>query len=194
MAQLYNTLFTDFGFGKLRCKILMVIVVCNLSCTKGQQFTKATNNRAMTKLQGVPIYFPLEKKGFKRISSRFGMRRHPTLNKNRFHAGLDLAAAQGTPVYASANGEVISANYSKTYGNYVILRHGSKFKTLYGHMSKRAVVKSQKVRQGQIIGYVGSTGRSTGPHLHYEIIKGNKTIDPFSFWMKILQKQTLVTL
>lgn len=137
----------------------------------------------------LPTYFPLDKKGFKRLSSKFGMRRHPILKTNRFHPGLDLAAKKGTHIYAAASGKIIASTYSKVYGNFVIIEHASRYKTLYGHMMKRLVKKNQKVRQGEVIGLVGSTGRSTGPHLHFEILKANKKIDPFKYWMKTLTKR-----
>ena len=108
---------------------------------------------------------------FKRISSRFSMhRKHPKLNKIRAHKGVDYAAARGTPIRATGDGKVIYRGVKGGYGNVVILQHGTKYSTLYGHMSRfaRGVYSGRQVHQGQIIGYVGMTGLATGPHLHYE--------------------------
>lgn len=108
---------------------------------------------------------------FARISSRFNLRRkHPVLNKIRAHRGTDYAAARGTPIKAAGDGKVTFAGRKGGFGNVVIIQHGSRYQTLYAHLSKfgRGVRKGRKVKQGKIIGYVGSTGLATGPHLHYE--------------------------
>ena len=114
-----------------------------------------------------------------RLSSSFGMRKHPILGFNKLHQGTDFAAPRGTPIMASGNGVVAMAQKYKGYGNYILLKHNSTFKTAYAHLSKygRGVRKGVRVTQGQIIGYVGSTGMSTGPHLHYEVIKNGKKIN-----------------
>jgi len=114
-----------------------------------------------------------------RLSSSFGLRKHPILGFNKLHQGTDFAAKTGTPIMASGNGVVVMAQKYKGYGNYILLKHNSIFKTAYGHMSKfgRGVRKGVRVNQGQIIGYVGSTGMSTGPHLHYEVIKNGKRVN-----------------
>ena len=114
-----------------------------------------------------------------RLSSSFGMRKHPILGFNKLHQGTDFAAPTGTPIMASGNGVVVMAQKYKGYGNYILLKHNSTFKTAYAHLSKygRGVRRGVRVTQGQIIGYVGSTGMSTGPHLHYEVIKNGKKIN-----------------
>ena len=114
-----------------------------------------------------------------RLSSSFGMRKHPILGFNKLHQGTDFAALTGAPVMASGNGVVMMARKYKGYGNYILLKHNSIFKTAYAHLSKygRGIRKGVRVSQGQIIGYVGSTGMSTGPHLHYEVIKNGKKIN-----------------
>lgn len=145
-------------------------------------------------LQNLPVYFPLKKEGFKRMSSSYGLRNHPVLKKKIFHSGIDLAAKTGTPIYASANGKVTTAGYSEHYGNYIIIQHKGNYKTLYGHMLKKAVAKKNIVRQGELIGFVGSTGRSTGPHLHFEIFESNKNIDPYKFWIKTIKKYPKIIL
>ena len=114
-----------------------------------------------------------------RLSSGFGFRKHPILGYNKLHQGTDFAARRGTPVMASGSGTVERASWFGAYGKYVRIRHNSTYKTAYAHLSKfgRNIKAGKKVRQGQIIGYVGSTGRSTGPHLHYEVLVNNKRIN-----------------
>jgi len=115
-----------------------------------------------------------------RITSAFGYRLHPILGYRRFHGGLDTHAAHGTPILAATGGQVARAGWSGGYGNVVELRHSSGLATRYGHMSRIAVAPGQVVRQGQVIGYVGSTGLSTGPHLHYEMLRNGQLVDPRS--------------
>ena len=114
-----------------------------------------------------------------RLSSSFGLRKHPILGYNKLHQGTDFAAATGTPIMASGSGVILRAQKYKGYGNFVSIRHNTTYITAYGHMSKygRGIKKNVRVKQGQIIGYVGSTGMSTGPHLHYEVIKNGKRIN-----------------
>lgn len=108
---------------------------------------------------------------FTRISSGFNLKRlHPIFKTNKPHRGIDYAASRGTPVYAAGDGRIVSSGYSKANGNYVIINHGTSYTTKYLHLQKRAVNKGQKVVQRQIIGWVGSTGYATGPHLHYEFL------------------------
>ena len=115
-----------------------------------------------------------------RLSSGFGKRRHPVLGFTKMHKGVDFAAKTGTPIYAAGDGLIERANTYGGYGKYIRIRHNSKYKTAYAHLHKFAknIKKGKSVRQGQIIGYVGSTGRSTGPHLHYEILVNNKQVNP----------------
>ena len=113
-----------------------------------------------------------------RLSSGYGKRRHPILGYDVKHRGVDFAAPTGTPIYAAGNGVIEMKQRNGAYGKYIRIRHINGFKTAYAHLSKYAKIKGGKVKQGQIIGYVGSTGRSTGPHLHYEIIKNGKRINP----------------
>ena len=115
-----------------------------------------------------------------RITSGYGMRMHPILGYARFHRGVDIGAAWGTPIMAATDGRVASAGWGAGYGNMVQLNHAGGLSTRYGHMSRVAVRAGQTVRQGQVIGYVGSTGMSTGPHLHYELYRNGQLTDPRS--------------
>ena len=114
-----------------------------------------------------------------RLSSSYGMRKHPILGYNKMHQGTDFAAPMGTPIMASGSGKILKAGWCGGGGNCVKIRHNSTYSTVYAHMSKfaRGIKKGVRVSQGQIIGYVGSTGMSTGPHLHYEVIKNGKKIN-----------------
>lgn len=115
-----------------------------------------------------------------RISSLFGYRRHPIYKTTKFHSGVDYAAPRGTAIYASGAGTIEMARYVNGYGNFIKIRHNSEYETAYGHMQKFAagMRPGVRVKKGQIIGYVGSTGRSTGPHLHFEILRKGQRIDP----------------
>lgn len=115
-----------------------------------------------------------------RVTSGFGMRRHPILGYTRMHAGLDFKAGYGAPIYAVTDATVIFAGRHGGHGNFVKLNHGGGFGTGYGHMSRIAVSPGMRVRRGQVIGYVGSTGLSTGPHLHYEMYRNGQVVNPAS--------------
>ncbi len=114
------------------------------------------------------------------VSSRYGMRRHPILKYRRMHSGLDFKARHGEPIYAATDGVVQYAGRKGGYGKYVKIKHGGGLASGYAHMSRIAVSRGKRVRRGQVIGYVGSTGLSTGPHLHYELYRGGRTINPLS--------------
>lgn len=115
-----------------------------------------------------------------RLSSGFGMRRHPVLGYGKMHKGIDFAAPTGTPIYAAGDGTIVHAGRFSSYGNYVKIRHRSDLQTAYAHMSRIAVKNGARVKQGDVIGYVGTTGRSTGPHLHYEVLVNNQHANPRS--------------
>ena len=130
-----------------------------------------------------PAIQPLSNKDLKRIASGFGHRIDPVYKTVKFHAGLDFTAPQGTPIYASANGVVKIATHLGTgYGNHVVINHGYGYETLYGHMFRIKAKPGQRVKRGEIIGYVGSTGKSTGPHCHYEVHKNGRPLDPVYFF------------
>jgi murein DD-endopeptidase MepM/ murein hydrolase activator NlpD len=115
-----------------------------------------------------------------RITSGFGMRFHPILHYARMHTGLDFGAAWGSPIVAAADGQVVVAGGIGGYGRAVEVAHGGGIMTLYGHMSAVAATPGQMVRQGQVIGYVGSSGLSTGPHLHFEVRINGRPVDPMT--------------
>ena len=116
------------------------------------------------------------------VTSEYGYRIHPLQGVQKFHSGIDVGAGAGTPIYAAAAGTVATATYNDSYGNYVLINHGGGNSTLYAHMSSMAVSSGAYVTQGQVIGYVGSTGWSTGPHLHYEVRLNGSTVNPLSYY------------
>ena len=115
-----------------------------------------------------------------RVTSGFGERFHPILGYARMHKGVDLAASYGAPIAAAAPGKVIAAGWAGGYGREVVIVHGGGIQTRYGHMSRLAAAVGQTVSQGQVIGYVGSSGLSTGPHVHYEVLKNGRPVNPMS--------------
>ncbi|MFA7687105.1 MAG: M23 family metallopeptidase [Moheibacter sp.] len=133
-------------------------------------------------LSHLPAIQPVANKDLKRLASGFGMRLHPILKIGKMHNGLDFSAHVGTPIYATGDGKVKSVGRHGGYGNVVVISHGYGYETLYAHMSKFKVRKGQKIKRGDVIGTVGNTGLSTGPHLHYEIHKDGKEIDPISYF------------
>ena len=134
-------------------------------------------------LAHTPAIQPVSNKDLNRIASGFGYRIDPVYKTTKFHAGLDFAAPQGTPIYATADGTVsTSGNTGNGYGNHVIINHGYGYETLYGHMVRTKAIAGHEVKRGEIIGWVGSTGKSTGPHCHYEVHKNGTKIDPIYFF------------
>ena len=119
--------------------------------------------------------------GYYRLSSLFGYRIHPITGKAHSHTGIDIPAPSGTPILAAKSGQVVTSGWHDSYGNYVVVDHGNGNSTLYAHMSSRAVKEGDVVSQGQVIGVTGSTGISSGPHLHYEITEGGSRVNPLNY-------------
>lgn len=134
-------------------------------------------------LASIPAISPIADKNLKRFASGYGYRIHPIYRTLKMHNGIDLTAPRGTEVYATGSGKVVSAGYSTGgYGKKVIIDHGYGYKTLYAHLDKVLVKNGQSVSRGQIIGEVGSSGRSTAPHLHYEVRKNDQTENPINYY------------
>ncbi|RPD48179.1 M23 family metallopeptidase [Paracnuella aquatica] len=134
-------------------------------------------------IAATPAIQPVSNQDLNRIASGFGFRIDPIYKTIKMHAGLDFSAPQGTPIYATANGRVKIAGFSDGgYGNHVVINHGYGYETLYGHMVRIKARAGQQVKRGELIGYVGSTGKSTGPHLHYEVHKNGNKLDPVYFF------------
>jgi murein DD-endopeptidase MepM/ murein hydrolase activator NlpD len=133
-------------------------------------------------LASIPSIQPIPNKDLKRLASGYGQRMHPILKVRRMHAGCDFSAPQGTPIYATGNGTIITARFYKTSGNMVKIDHGYGYITKYFHLSKFAVKEGKKVKRGDIIGYVGNTGLSKAPHCHYEVWKNKRHINPINYF------------
>jgi murein DD-endopeptidase MepM/ murein hydrolase activator NlpD len=141
-------------------------------------------------LAATPAIQPVANKDLNRIASGFGYRIDPVYKTIKLHAGLDFAAPQGTPIYATADGTVKVAGFSDGgYGNHVVINHGYGYETVYGHMVRIKSRSGQRVKRGEVIGYVGSTGKSTGPHCHYEVRKNGQKLDPVYFFYNDLSPQ-----
>jgi murein DD-endopeptidase MepM/ murein hydrolase activator NlpD len=141
-------------------------------------------------LSHTPAIQPISNKDLNRVASGYGYRIDPVYKTTKFHAGLDFSAPQGTPIYATADGTVTtSGNSGNGYGNHVIINHGYGYETLYGHMVRVKSGNGQSVKRGEVIGWVGSTGKSTGPHCHYEVHKNGEKINPIYFFFNDLSPE-----
>jgi murein DD-endopeptidase MepM/ murein hydrolase activator NlpD len=144
---------------------------------KTLQFVESQINEQKAKLASTPALWPT--RGY--LTDPFGPRTHPLTGKRQFHNGLDIATQLGNKVIAPADGYVILTDYTSILGNLICIDHGFGFSTRYGHLASFAVKEGDRVKRGQVIGYVGSTGRSTAPHLHYEVIYNNKNQNPMNY-------------
>ncbi|MCL7755042.1 M23 family metallopeptidase [Polaribacter sp. Z022] len=133
-------------------------------------------------LASIPAILPVKLEHLTRMASGYKWRMHPILKIRKFHKGMDFTAPTGTPIYASGNGTVIRAQRSATFGKVIYIDHGYGYKTIYAHMSKMKARKGQKVKRGDLIGYVGNTGRSVSSHLHYEVHKNDRALNPINFY------------
>ena len=134
-------------------------------------------------LAAIPAIQPVRNENLKQMASGFGYRSDPFTKARKFHAGMDFSAKTGSPIFATGDGVVERADATASgYGNHIVIRHGFGYETLYGHLSKYKCRAGQRVKRGDIIGYVGSTGRSEGPHCHYEVHKNGEVVNPLNFY------------
>ncbi len=141
-------------------------------------------------LAAIPAIQPVSNKDLKRLASGYGYRTHPIYKSIKFHKGLDFTAHRGTEVYATGDGVVVRADKRRSgYGRQIVIDHGYGYKTRYAHLDKFVVKTGQKVKRGELIGYVGNTGLSTAPHLHYEVLKNNRAVNPVNFFFNDLTPQ-----
>jgi murein DD-endopeptidase MepM/ murein hydrolase activator NlpD len=134
-------------------------------------------------LSAIPAIQPVRNENLRAVASGFGYRSDPFTKVRKFHAGMDFSSKTGTQIYATGDGVVEKAdNTASGYGNHIVIRHGYGYETLYGHLSKYKVRAGQHVKRGDVIGYVGSTGRSEAPHLHYEVHKNGQVVNPLNFY------------
>ncbi len=163
-------------------EISKTLIIQSKSYEELTGLAKATSE----KMASIPAISPINTKNLNKGISGFGSRLHPIYKIKKRHTGIDLASPIGTPIYATGDGKISNAGREGGYGNLVKINHGYGYETLYGHMSKILVKKGQNVKRGEIIGHVGSTGVSTGPHLHYEVIKNKKHVNPIDFFFNDL--------
>ena len=200
-ADLYGYMNSDLVVSAARKLDVIASQLYNQSISYDSLFVMARNKADM--LAHIPAIFPLKETEVKYISSYFGYRPDPIYKIEKFHSGMDFTAALGTEAYATGDGVVYDVESNEWgYGNMVILDHGYGYKTRYAHLLKPAVRKGQKVKRGQVIGYIGATGKATGVHLHYEVLKNDDQIDPINFFYQdltpdeydqILEQSTLPT-
>jgi len=200
-ADLYGYMNSDLVVSAARKLDVISSQLYNQSVSYDSLFVMARNKSDM--LAHIPAIFPLKETEVKYISSYFGYRPDPIYKIEKFHSGIDFSANLGTEAYATGDGVVYDVERNEWgYGNMVILDHGYGYKTRYAHLQKPAVRKGQKVKRGQVIGYIGATGKATGVHLHYEVLKNDDQIDPINFFYQdltpdeydqILEQSTLPT-
>lgn len=155
------------------------LVIESKSLDEIMKLAKEKNNL----LSAIPAIQPVRNENLKQMASGFGYRSDPFTKVRKFHEGMDFSAKIGTPIYATGDGVVDKAdNTASGYGNHIVIRHGFGYETLYGHLSKYNVRAGQRVKRGDVIGYVGSTGRSEAPHLHYEVHKNGEVVNPLNFY------------
>lgn len=140
-------------------------------------------------LASIPAIQPVSNKDLSRMASGYGMRIHPVYKTERMHAGMDFSAEKGTEIYATGNGTVVEVKRGSGFGKHVVIEHGYGYKTVYAHMSDYNVRKGQKVKRGEVIGYIGSTGISTAPHLHYEVHKNGRPVNPANYYFNDLSPE-----
>ena len=134
-------------------------------------------------LVSIPAIQPVKNEQLRHMASGFGYRTDPFTKARKFHAGMDFSAPQGTPIFATADGVIDRADAGASgYGNHIVIQHGYGYETLYGHLSRYNCRPNQKVKRGDVIGFVGSTGRSQAPHLHYEVHKNGEVVNPLNFY------------
>ena len=200
-ADLYGYVNSGMVVSAARKLDVIASQLYNQSVSYDTLFAMARNKSDM--LAHIPAIFPLKETEVKYISSFFGYRPDPIYKVEKFHSGIDFSAAMGTEAYATGDGVVADVERNEWgYGNMVIIDHGYGYMTRYAHLQKAAVRKGQKVKRGQKIGYIGDSGKTTGVHLHYEVLKNDVYVDPINFFYndltpdqyeQILQQSTLPT-
>ncbi|MDO9375323.1 MAG: M23 family metallopeptidase [Ferruginibacter sp.] len=153
-----------------------------------KEIEKLINNQE-TKLSSIPAIQPVSNKDLTRVASGYGFRIHPIYGIPKMHNGLDFSATQGTPIYATGDGIVKVAEFGSGFGNNIVINHGYGYETLYGHLVRMKVRAGKRVKRGEIIGWVGSTGASTGPHCHYEVHINGRPVDPVYFFYNDLNAE-----
>lgn len=187
-ADLYGYKSTDLVVGVAKKLDVVASQLYVQSKSYDEVFTLAKNKAQM--LACIPAIIPVKESDIRQISSYFGYRSDPLYKVAKFHSGMDFASAIGTEVFVTGDGVVEKVEQNHWgYGNLITVNHGYGYKTQYAHLSKFAVKVGQKVKRGQVIGYVGNTGKSTGSHLHYEVLKNGEPTDPMHFFFNDLSPE-----
>lgn len=178
------------GISEIRNSFRLLTNLKSRARLQNESFREISRSVSATEemLASRPAIQPIDNRQLTRFHPLFGMRQHPVYGDWRLHNGLDLTAASGTPVYSTGDGIVTSAEFRGGYGNVIFINHGYGFETRYAHLSKFKVSEGQKVKRGELIGLVGSTGTSTGSHLHYEVLFRDKWINPIHFMYRDLKQ------
>ena len=175
----FNTSDLIIGSTKKVDEIMKALAVQSVSL---DEITKLAKRKALL-LKSIPAIQPVKNEELKQMASGFGYRSDPFTKIRKFHKGMDFSSKSGTPIYATGDGIVKKADAKVSgFGNHIEINHGYGYMTLYAHLSKYKVKAGQKVKRGDIIGYVGSTGRSEAPHLHYEVHKNGEVVNPLNFY------------
>ncbi|MCD7898675.1 MAG: peptidoglycan DD-metalloendopeptidase family protein [Bacteroides sp.] len=162
---------------------VLPLVCCMLSAFSAAKVTLPPNSEIVMFTLNQPSIYPVDSKKIKRVPG-YGERINPKTKKKGFHYGIDFAISEGEEVISTAEGVVVDAKFDSTKGNYVIIKHDEIFSTFYSHLRSISVEVGDKLERGQVIGYSGNTGLSTGPHLHYEVLKSEKRVDPTDYLPK----------
>jgi len=181
----YDSTFVDLGkdfcdeYNNLQKNLITLNAKLDFNYESHEELTKKLDLQELL-YRSTPSIYPT----FGRISDPYGWRKHPVTGKRSYHNGLDLSNKTGTPIYATADGVVAKTGKKKLMGRYIQISHKFGYTTKYGHLNKILVKKGDKVHRGQIIAEMGNTGRSTGPHLHYEVLRYNKNRNPYYYLNK----------
>lgn len=177
-----NSLKNGEKLAELHKKLDKLSAISNVQESSYEELIKLAKNKSKM-LASIPAIQPVSNKELKRIASGFGTRIDPIYKTRKMHTGIDFTAPTGAKVYATGDGTVAKVTYDRWgYGTHIVINHGYGYQTLYAHLSAAKVKPGQKVTRGQLIGNVGSTGKSTGPHLHYEVIKNGQKVNPIGFF------------
>lgn len=179
----------NYEYGKLMVETTKKIDILSkklyVQSKSYDELTKLVNSKEKM-ISSIPAIQPVDSRKLRGAISGFGYRIHPIYKIRKMHSGIDFTAPVGTPIYATGDGVVIAQGNERGYGNRIMINHGYGYVTKYAHMSKFKVKKGERVKRGDIIGHVGNTGASTGPHLHYEVFKNGKVVNPMSFFFNDL--------
>lgn len=187
----------NYDYGKLMIETTKKLDILSkqlyIQSKSYDELTKSVNSKGKM-LASIPAIQPVDSRRVRGAISGFGYRIHPIYKIKKMHKGIDFSAPVGTPIYATGDGIVAAQGNERGYGNRVVINHGYGYSTLYAHMSRFKVKKGQRINRGDIIGYVGNTGHSTGPHLHYEVYKNGKAVNPMNFFFNDLSPSEYVTM